>query len=270
MSNEKDSGPIVGQKNIAVSNPAQTVKPPQKKKDKAAWLEWHKLRIQAKHGINVDDSSVQPATADIPSPPPDRILTRRRNFIPSSGRSWRVLEAGETPPAVSACYVVCDGERTYYVGQTTNLCQRLEEHGLVLTSLGLNSPIWGYIPSAIIKYRPGKRYGDWLMVEARLIRRLKPVYNKVGSDLRFLMETKPVTNRLTIKPCESGSLYSVQSISRIWKIDIDEAYRMFAPFFIEAVPQSAIDFMHVRLVEAWVRQVPRVGFQSSRRRHADA
>lgn len=74
-------------------------------------------------------------------------------------------------PRVPCCYVIYapDG-KLLYVGQTFNVRARFAAHrreGLF--------PKDGYI-----KIRCGEHYGDWLMREARLIRRLRPPMNARG------------------------------------------------------------------------------------------
>lgn len=83
-------------------------------------------------------------------------------------------------PSIPACYAIyLDGQLTY-VGQSTNLSVRINAHKINLArfSNSIVSP-WGRCGSLVVKYRPSLSYGDWAMVELRLIRRLKPSGNQI-------------------------------------------------------------------------------------------
>lgn len=103
-------------------------------------------------------------------------------------------------PAAAGCYVVlCDpkfdpvlgkppGTCVLYVGQSTNLRARFRQHALSVPQMpakfrhlpypaGFTSTPWGVFENVRVKYRPSVRYGDWAMVELRLIRRLRPRFN---------------------------------------------------------------------------------------------
>ena len=79
-------------------------------------------------------------------------------------------------PAVYAIYF--DGELGY-IGQTVRLSGRLSSYHIHINLFG--GPLWvtpwGSFNDVRIKFKLGHRYGDWLMREARLIRRLKPKFN---------------------------------------------------------------------------------------------
>ena len=85
-------------------------------------------------------------------------------------------------PILPACYAVyLDGDMRY-VGQTMNLRKRLQNHkiGLQRYSGGYQSP-WGDAKKIIVKARFGSKFGDWAMREMRLINRLQPAGNCLGS-----------------------------------------------------------------------------------------
>lgn len=84
-------------------------------------------------------------------------------------------------PPEPACYVIyCDGKLSY-VGQTTNLKKRLASYNFrYALSNNIITP-WGFFRELVIKYRISRRYGDWAMTELRLIKRLQPIYNCIGS-----------------------------------------------------------------------------------------
>jgi hypothetical protein len=71
-----------------------------------------------------------------------------------------------------------DGE-IVYIGSTANLQQRMR------------TP-WGK-GRLTLKYAISKRYGDWLMREARLIGRLRPPHNVVGNPLAQRNQTGGIT-----------------------------------------------------------------------------
>lgn len=84
-------------------------------------------------------------------------------------------------PGRPACYVVfLDGSVTY-VGQSTNLKSRFSTYAIRLGyGAGVLTP-WGAAGSIEVKVNFGTQYGDWAMRELRLIRRLKPPGNCLGS-----------------------------------------------------------------------------------------
>jgi excinuclease UvrABC nuclease subunit len=84
-------------------------------------------------------------------------------------------------PIVSCCYAIYfDGEMVY-IGSTNNLRNRFSGHAFRY-GYGKNiiTPFQEvpYDTKITIKYKPIKKYGYWLMLEARLIRRLQPLFNK--------------------------------------------------------------------------------------------
>lgn len=85
----------------------------------------------------------------------------------------------DLPPCV---YVFIGDGVPLYVGQTTNLRARLRTHGFrysydnrVMTPWNIPDP-----KTAALKVKFSERFGDWLMLEARLIRRLQPRCNVAG------------------------------------------------------------------------------------------
>lgn len=86
-------------------------------------------------------------------------------------------------PSLPACYVVYLDGRLTYVGQTTNLRARLRRGHLInyaRYSALIDTP-WGFCATVTVKARFADRYGDWAMRELRLIHRLQPSGNCVGS-----------------------------------------------------------------------------------------
>jgi len=100
---------------------------------------------------------------------------------------WLTLEddAAQHAPRVPACYAIYLDGRLCYVGSTENLHVRLRGHiPLPIGFPGRARTQWGEGQDLIVKFRPSRRFGDWLMIEARLIRRLKPFGNIRGTGTR--------------------------------------------------------------------------------------
>lgn len=84
-------------------------------------------------------------------------------------------------PPTACCYAIYLNGSLMYIGSTNNLRNRFCGHQFRYSYGKSFITPWGDFPIPLdfkIKYRPSKRYGDWLMVEARLIRRLQPEFNK--------------------------------------------------------------------------------------------
>ncbi len=87
-----------------------------------------------------------------------------------SKRAGRLLCDWSVYVPSPACYVVYSKGRHVYVGSAIHLRRRMGAH----TS---SSSPWCNMPDLTVKYRPSVKYGDWAMVELRLIRRLLPELN---------------------------------------------------------------------------------------------
>jgi len=85
--------------------------------------------------------------------------------------------AFESKPGV---YVVYADNQLIYVGQSSNIRKRIHGHDINLTLSGSYRTPWGYFRNLRIKVKYGRRFGDWCMIEARLIYRLQPKHNCVG------------------------------------------------------------------------------------------
>lgn len=68
-----------------------------------------------------------------------------------------------------------------YVGQTSDLRKRLAAYNIRLTFGDNFNTKWGFFDSVVVKAHFGLRIGDWAMKEIRLIHRLQPEFNCVGS-----------------------------------------------------------------------------------------
>jgi len=92
------------------------------------------------------------------------------------------LDHADKFPARPACYVVLSAGMPVYVGQTVNLRSRIRNHNFRATHARRDHAVtpWGNLKDVSFKINFGYRFGDWTMREARLIRRLKPRFNKQG------------------------------------------------------------------------------------------
>jgi hypothetical protein len=66
------------------------------------------------------------------------------------------------------------------VGQSVRLSERLRGHRWVIGPNGVRAEKGRFFEGAYVKVRSYRRFGEWLMAEARLIRRLRPVLNARG------------------------------------------------------------------------------------------
>jgi hypothetical protein len=84
-------------------------------------------------------------------------------------------------PSVACCYLFVIDQRHVYVGSTQDLLCRMRQHFRSFRGGhdGLQTP-WGVCSSFVLKFKPSRRYGDWLMDEARLIKKLRPALNIRG------------------------------------------------------------------------------------------
>jgi len=83
-------------------------------------------------------------------------------------------------PNTPAVYVIYLDGAPVYVGQTTRLRTRLEQHKFNWSYAGSLITPWGRFhgdTKILCKYRLSRRMGDWLMWELRLIWKLQPRYN---------------------------------------------------------------------------------------------
>lgn len=84
-------------------------------------------------------------------------------------------------PVVACCYVIYFDGLPLYVGSTNNLRNRFCGRMSIRNGYAkdIKTP-WGDFPNKTkitMKIKPTKKYGDWLMIEARLIKKLKPKLN---------------------------------------------------------------------------------------------
>ena len=97
-----------------------------------------------------------------------------------SHRGWHLRPNRKNTPASPGCYAIYINGRLSYVGSTTNLRARAWCH------VAQTRPVLFYDEPArhaprlrvVVKVKLSRRFGDWLMWEARLIHRLNPPRNR--------------------------------------------------------------------------------------------
>lgn len=96
---------------------------------------------------------------------------------------WETYPSGDGVPQQPGVYAVFINGDLLYIGSSMNVRTRLSNHALKYArySATVHTP-WGDFKADewVVKYRPSRRYGDWAMVELRLIRRLCPRFNIAG------------------------------------------------------------------------------------------
>lgn len=126
------------------------------------------------------------------------------------GIKWRCLIGLEANliPSIPGCYAIYVDDELAYIGSSVNIRARLigksyekdrYGHGLGrLNDRGRFATPWGDAKLIVVKYRPSFRFGDWAMIELRMIRRLAPKHNKQGSG-RFHQRVKKVRPLTTLR-----------------------------------------------------------------------
>jgi excinuclease UvrABC nuclease subunit len=133
---------------------------------------------------------------------------------------WKRISSTEELPESAGCYVVSDGVKTYYVGRTTNLYNRLNfGHCVGVSPKGLASKSWGQIDGGRLSIRESSRYAEELMIEAQLIRRLRPIFNVSGNPVY----DEKVAQTIKVKPLHRLRITPVGLFERGPKDDSFEA-----------------------------------------------
>lgn len=106
----------------------------------------------------------------------------RSNFKNKSSK-WVVFEGTEPylMPNSPGCYVIYLDGLLSYIGQSSNIRKRFQNYQIRQGYSSLIFTPWGQFESVITKVHFGDKYGDWAMRELRLIKRLQPQLNCVGS-----------------------------------------------------------------------------------------
>lgn len=84
-------------------------------------------------------------------------------------------------PNVSCVYVIYIDDKLVYIGSTYNLRNRYCGNEIRYGFAKNIHTRWGSFnddTKITLKYKPIKRFGFWLALEARLIRKLQPIFNK--------------------------------------------------------------------------------------------
>lgn len=140
---------------------------------------------------------------------------------------------------MAGCYVLCDGRKTFYVGQTIDVLSRISEHGWRIHPGGVTTKA-GFLAGAVVKVRPSQKYGDWLMVEARLIKRLDPSLNKQKPKVERPKSTFMLVSRQPLVSADE-QLYSIPKFKQITRLSEAEIIREFGDELVWAVPVSSLE-----------------------------
>jgi hypothetical protein len=94
-----------------------------------------------------------------------------------------IRKSGHRPADHPGVYVFLIDGRAVYVGQSVNLGSRISAHRFFINEDAehIQTPwpeAWPLDTPIICKYRYSWRYGHWLTEEARLIYKLRPIYNR--------------------------------------------------------------------------------------------
>lgn len=96
--------------------------------------------------------------------------------LPARSR-WKKHDLMKMPLARPGCYVVYIDGVLVYVGQSRNVKGRICSHDFNYGMGGSVRTPWGYFTDVYFKVRYTEKYGDWAMIELRLIKRLQPKFN---------------------------------------------------------------------------------------------
>jgi excinuclease UvrABC nuclease subunit len=97
-------------------------------------------------------------------------------------KGWLTIENDEAYKLINVnnypgVYVIYLDDRLAYIGQGKDLRRRLLTHNIASDAYGYITP-WISCSDLKIKFKYSQKKGDWLMLEYRLINRLKPNGNK--------------------------------------------------------------------------------------------
>jgi excinuclease UvrABC nuclease subunit len=101
----------------------------------------------------------------------------------SNWRTFNEPESFRDLPSGGGCYAIYLDGKLSYVGQASNVKERIRfNHRVDVArySSAIVSP-WGRFQTVSVKVRVSKKFGDWAMIELRLIRRLLPRFNNRGT-----------------------------------------------------------------------------------------
>ena len=96
-------------------------------------------------------------------------------------RRWVTFQDHYKLPTTAGCYAVYLDDKLVYIGQAINLRRRFmngHKFRQWRYSLSVSTP-WGD-GIALVKVAPERLFGERLTLESRLIKRLRPRFNKQG------------------------------------------------------------------------------------------
>lgn len=97
------------------------------------------------------------------------------SYVPRRPQQFWPRQGRPTVPRVGAgVYAIYFDGDLVYIGSGVNLQGRITAHEWFLR----HSIDWQTPGRVVIKFRRSRRYGDWAMIELRLLRRLSPRLNK--------------------------------------------------------------------------------------------
>ena len=111
-------------------------------------------------------------------------MKKNTGKAPRSNWIKYTVENNYTIEPKPACYVVYLNGKLVYVGQSANTKKRIQNHGFRFGYSNVIYTPWGQADDVLFKVKYTKKYGDWAMIELRLIKRLKPKYNCAGGGAK--------------------------------------------------------------------------------------
>lgn len=97
------------------------------------------------------------------------------------------IEDGWCRVALPGVYAIYGDGALLYIGESVCVGSRLANHNISWARYSslIDTP-WGQFQTVNIKIRRSRKFGDWAMIEKRLIRRLKPPQNIFGKSERMV------------------------------------------------------------------------------------
>lgn len=99
------------------------------------------------------------------------------------GSKWIAYDFQEDPfqiKPIPGVYVIFGDGNLLYVGQSTDVRKRICCHGVRFGYSNYILTPWGNFSNIKIKIKYSSKFGDWAMIEQRLIYRLSPPNNRIG------------------------------------------------------------------------------------------
>lgn len=97
---------------------------------------------------------------------------------------WIIYDPTEPTriPDEPGCYVIYMDGVLVYIGQSVNVRSRIRSHRIQYHRYvnDIRTP-WGDCRACCAKIKFSRKYGDWAMWELRLIRRIQPLCNHIGT-----------------------------------------------------------------------------------------